>query len=232
MYIQQAMITMNQANGTFWHSDNDWNVLFLHSLPSVHFPTVHVLRFSLTFGNKQSREASLVKDYSNRTKEWAGHGYPINPIVNKADLYYSPKRTPLFPAAADRMRTGNPPMDYTSAACEARVNQPSRRGDPRGLALQCRWGRESAPGQLMRNKNGPFWLEYWIVPSGSSSHLQQISVEHIPEQIVCRQRRIVLFTAADTQIYNSTLNSKPNSQHHTHNHPLKTLRQTQPKLRY
>ena len=25
MYIQQAKITMNHADGTFWHRDNDWN---------------------------------------------------------------------------------------------------------------------------------------------------------------------------------------------------------------
>ena len=25
MYIPQAKITMNHADGTFWHSDNDWN---------------------------------------------------------------------------------------------------------------------------------------------------------------------------------------------------------------
>ena len=25
MYIQQAKITMHNADGTFWHSDNDWD---------------------------------------------------------------------------------------------------------------------------------------------------------------------------------------------------------------
>ena len=27
MHVQQSMITMNQANGTFWHSGNDWNAM-------------------------------------------------------------------------------------------------------------------------------------------------------------------------------------------------------------